>query len=220
MALRKCYLDASSGFLLKLLTGIFLVLAVITNSQAHSKNTGAGVEDHSQHASPGGEISMAEITLPDGLSMLNQFGEKVLLKEKVIGDRIVVIDFVYTNCETVCPVVSSIFSMLQKRFGEQMDKSVALVSITVDPTRDTPRRLLSYSKNFKPEAGWSWLTGDKKNVDKALNAMGAYTSNFEDHPAMVLIGDETTSSWFRYYGFPAPDLIENKVRELLDNRAG
>ena len=106
MALRKCYLDASSGFLLKLLTGIFLVLAVITNSQAHSKKIESGVEDHSQHASPGGEISMAEITLPDGLSMLNQFGEKVLLKENVIGDRIVVIDFVYTNCETVCPVVS------------------------------------------------------------------------------------------------------------------
>jgi len=162
---------------------------------------------------------MAEIDLPDGLSMQNQFGTKVDLREDVIGNKIVVIDFVYTTCTTVCPVVSSIFSMLQKRLGGRMDKDITLITITVDPTRDTPHRLLSYSKNFNPGAGWSWLTGDKKTVDKALIALGAYTPNFEDHPAMVLIGDDSKSEWFRFYGFPAPDAIESKLMELLSNRS-
>lgn len=194
------------------------------DSDAQNKMVGLSVvedDKHAQHkmAAAADKVAMAEIDLPDGLSLLNQFGNKVDLREDVIGNKIVVIDFVYTTCTTVCPVVSSIFSMLQKRLVERMDKDFALITITVDPTRDTPHRLLSYSKNFSPGAGWSWLTGDKKTVDKALSAMGAYTPNFEDHPAMVLIGDDSKSEWFRFYGFPAPDAIEAKLMELLSNRS-
>jgi protein SCO1/2 len=179
---------------------------------------GSQVQDELSAASTA-KVAMAEIDLPDGLSMLNQFGNQVDLREDVIGNKIVVIDFVYTTCTTVCPVVSTILSMVKTRLIERMDKDIALITITVDPTRDTPHRLLSYSKNFNPGAGWSWLTGDKKTVDKALSAMGAYTPNFEDHPAMVLIGDDSKSEWYRFYGFPAPDAIESKLRELLSNRS-
>lgn len=205
--------------LVRLLTITVLLLASGNQAQAHSKKIETGVEDHSKHASSNKDATLAEINLPEGLLMLNQFGDAVALKEEVIGDKVVVIDFVYTSCTTVCPVVSSILSMVQTRFPEQMGKTVELVSITVDPTRDTPQRLLSYSENFNLGAGWSWLSGDKKIVDKALNAMGAYTPNFEDHPSMVLIGDIHNSQWYRLYGFPAPDAIESKVRELLDNRS-
>jgi len=183
----------------------------------------AGEDDpHAQHktsAASAAKVAMADIDLPDDLSMLNRFGNQVDLREDVIGNKIVAINFVYTTCTTVCPVVSTIFSMVQNRLIERMNKDIALITITVDPTRDTPHRLLSYSKNFNPGAGWSWLTGDKKTVEKALSAMGAYTPNFEDHPAMVLIGDDSKSECFRFYGFPAPNAIEYKLRELLDNRS-
>jgi len=183
----------------------------------------AGEDDpHAQHktsAASAAKVAMAEIDLPDGMSMLNQFGDKVDLREEVIGNRIVAINFVYTTCTTVCPVISSIFSMVQNRLTGISDKDIALITVTVDPTRDTPHRLLSYSKSFSPGAGWSWLTGDKKTVDKVLSAMGAYTQNFEDHPAMVLIGDDSKSEWYRFYGFPAPNAIESKLRELLGNRS-
>ena len=174
---------------------------------------------HKTSAASAAKVAMADIDLPDDLSMLNQFGNQVDLREDVIGNKIVAINFVYTTCTTVCPVVSTIFSMVQNRLIERMNKDIALITITVDPTRDTPHRLMSYSKNFNPGAGWSWLTGDKKTVDKALSAMGAYTPNFEDHPAMVLIGDDSKSEWFRFYGFPAPNAIESKLRELLGNRS-
>jgi protein SCO1/2 len=197
--------------------------SVDSNAQHKMAALSAG-EDGSQvqdelSAASAAKVAMAEIDLPDGLSMLNQFGDKVDLREEVIGNRIVAINFIYTTCTTVCPVVSSIFSMVQNRLTGISDKEIALITVTVDPTRDTPHRLLSYSKSFSPGAGWSWLTGDKKTVEKALSAMGAYTPNFEDHPAMVLIGDDSKSEWYRFYGFPAPDAIESKLRELLSNRS-
>jgi len=199
----------------------FLLLFVLV-SNIHAHDNKHAVDAHAEQGaatSSGKQMALANIDLPDGLSLLNQFGDKVDLREEVIGDKIVVIDFVYTSCTTVCPVVSSILSIVQKQFGERMGKDVALISITVDSTRDTPHRLLSYSDNFNLGNGWSWLTGDKKNVDKALNAFGAFTPNFTDHPAMLLIGDESNSKWYRYFGFPSPAVIGKQVKMLLDNRA-
>jgi len=180
------------------------------------------IDPHAQHqqmAAANSQVNLAEINLPGELSMLNRFGEKVDLRADIIGDRIAVVNFVYTNCTTVCPVTSSIFSMLQTLLGEQVGREVALITITVDPARDNPHRMRGFAQNYKPGDGWSWLTGDKGAVDSALKAFGAYTPNFEDHPAMVLVGDESHEKWYRLYGFPAPDAIEARVRELLNNRS-
>ena len=181
------------------------------------------VEPHDPHAhhrqvASENTMAMANINIPDGLILQNQYGDSVKLREDVIGEKVVVIGFAYTTCTTVCPVISAIFSMVQKRLENHLGKDVTLVTITVDPTRDTPHRLLAYSKKYNADSDWIWLTGNKKDVDKALSAFGAYTSNFEDHPAMLLIGDESRSQWYRYYGFPAPADIERKVNELLSSR--
>lgn len=235
MIFRNCPDKNLATVLINTVTAVLFGFAVVTAIHAHELQpidphaqhqmaaVAAGEDDpHAAHkaaAAAAAKVAQAEIDLPDGLSMLNRFGEAVDLREDVIGDKIVVINFVYTSCTTVCPVVSSIFSMVQNRLSGIMNKDVALITVTVDPTRDTPHRLSLFAKNFNPGAGWSWLTGDKKTVDKALNAMGAYTPNFEDHPAMVLIGDDSKSEWYRFYGFPAPEAIESRVRELLNNRS-
>ena len=180
------------------------------------------IDPHAQHkmmAAVSAETTLAKVDLPTGLSLLNRFGERVDLLEDVIGDRVVAINFVYTNCTTVCPVTSSIFSMVQTGIGAQMGQDVALITITVDPTRDNPYRMRSFSKNFNPGDGWSWLSGEKASVDETLRALGAYTPNFEDHPAMVLIGDARQSKWYRLYGFSSPDAIEGRIRKLLNNRS-
>jgi protein SCO1/2 len=44
--------------------------------------------------------------------------------------------------------------------------------------------------------------------------VGAYSQNFEDHPAMVLVGDGRTGQWSRFFGFPSPDRIMEQVNAL------
>lgn len=163
------------------------------------------------------QVGMAKVTLPD-IPLLNQYGEEVNIKDDVIGGRIAVVSFAYTTCTTVCPVVSAIFSQVQDRLDGLMGEEVELVTITVDPNRDTPARLLAYSKKFDAAEGWSWLTGEKDHVTTTLTAFGAYTVNFEDHPAMIMVGDAEQNRWYRYYGFSSPDEIEGKVKELLQQR--
>jgi protein SCO1/2 len=159
----------------------------------------------------------ADIDLRDRL-LVDHNGQDVQFVSDVIGDNIVVMDFVYTTCTTICPVLSALFTQVQGKLGEQVGDDVWLVSMSVDPIRDTPQRLNAYSAKHRAGEGWVWLTGGKPAVDDVLTGLGAYTSNFEDHPSMVLIGDGRTGEWQRLFGFPNPDRIVQIVNDMLEKR--
>jgi protein SCO1/2 len=159
-----------------------------------------------------------DIDLRDQL-LIDQDGRELMFVNDVIGDNIVVMDFVYTTCTTICPVLSALFTQVQTKLGDEVVGSeVRLVSMSVDPIRDTPQRLKAYSAKHRAGEGWLWLTGPKPAVDDVLTGLGAYTSNFEDHPSMVLIGDGRTGEWKRLFGFPNPDRIVQIVNDLREQR--
>jgi len=159
----------------------------------------------------------ADVDLRDR-TLLTQDGQEVRFVSDVIGDKIVVMDFVYTTCTTVCPVLSALFTQVQGKLGDRLDDEVVLVSVTVDPVRDTPQRLKAYAQKHRSGDGWVWLTGPKTTVDDVLTGVGAYSVNFEDHPSMVLVGDGRTGEWKRLFGFPSPDRIMELVDELERSR--
>jgi protein SCO1/2 len=158
-----------------------------------------------------------DIDLRDQM-LMTQNGEDVMFVSDVIGDNIVVMDFVYTTCTTICPVLSALFSQVQTKLGDDVGDEIWLVSMSVDPIRDTPQRMKAYSAKHRAGEGWLWLTGPKPAVDDVLTGLGAYTTNFEDHPSMVLVGDGRTGEWKRLFGFPNPDRIVQIVNELREKR--
>jgi protein SCO1/2 len=159
----------------------------------------------------------ADIDLRDRL-LVDQDNQERMFVSDVIGDNIVVMDFVYTTCTTICPVLSALFTQVQGKLGDAVGDEVMLVSMSVDPVRDTPQRLKAYSAKHRAGEGWLWLTGPKGDVDDVLIGLGAYTSNFEDHPSMVLIGDGRSGEWKRLFGFPNPDRIVQLVNDLREQR--
>jgi protein SCO1/2 len=158
-----------------------------------------------------------DVSIPD-VSLLTQNGDSVNLRNDVIGDKIVVIDFVYTTCTTICPVLSAILGQVQGHLADRLGKDVILVSVTVDPLRDTPARLKAYSEKHHAGAGWLWLTGDQSSVDVVLQKLGVYTPNFADHPSTILVGDAATGEWSRFIGFPGAEKIMDKINEFSTAR--
>jgi len=72
----------------------------------------------------------------------------------------VAIDFIYTRCPLpdVCPRLSANFATVAKRLR---DKSVVLLSVTVDPDYDTPQILADYARRWGAGGlNWHFLTGD------------------------------------------------------------
>jgi len=143
--------------------------------------------------------------------LLDASGKRVRLSQEVIGGRIAVVNFIYTSCTTVCPVSSATFQQLQQKLGPRLGKDVVLVSITVDPLRDTSQRLREYAGRYEAREGWVWLTGAKPDVDSVLKGLGAYSSRFEDHPSMVMVGDARGGPWTRFFGFPSVDELLARI---------
>lgn len=173
-------------------------------------NQAAGDDPHAHHrkqAAAAAVPSPANVKLSDA-TLINRDGRRVQLVSDVLAGKIAVINFVYTTCTTVCPVTSATFAQLQREMGGRLGKDVVLVSITVDPVRDSPARLEQYAQTHDAGEHWLWLTGSKSAVDEVLRGMGAYTPNFQDHPAMVLVGDASNNRWSRFFGFPSvKDLV-------------
>jgi protein SCO1/2 len=157
------------------------------------------------------------VSLPD-TPLTDQDGRRTRFRNDALGDRIVIIDFVFTTCTTVCPVVSAVLADAQKKLGERVGSDVALVTVTVDPVRDTAARLKEYGTRLGAGPGWTWLTGAPPQVQEVLKAFGAYTLNFNDHPPLVFVGDARSGQWMRFYGFPSADQLLKAVDALTAAR--
>lgn len=186
--------------------------------------TAAGAMDHShhmqmQHEKSAMAPSKVSIALPDTV-LTDQDGHKQKFKSEAIADRLVAINFIYTSCTTVCPVQSAIFADVQKRLGDRVGKDVVMISVTVDPVRDTPPVLKRFASSYHAGPGWRFLTGSAQKVEEVLKAFDVYIANFDDHPATIVVGDPRSGEWVRYFGFPASTQIVNRLDRLQAARAG
>jgi protein SCO1 len=75
-----------------------------------------------------------------------------------------IVSFVFTRCDTICPVISMKMERIQDKTFDVRDK-VKLVSFSVDPTYDTPERLAEYGARYRanPER-WRFVTGPHDRV--------------------------------------------------------
>ena len=193
------------------------VLALAALAPAFARAHG----DHKSHAAPKEEAPRSvKVSLAD-TPLVTQDGDKVRLKSDVMAGRIVVVDFIYTTCTTICPIFTATMASVQDRLADLKGGDVRLISMTVDPLRDTPRRLKEYAgKHHARFDTWSFLTGTKGDVDAVNKAFGSYTANIDDHPPMVMVGDTASGQWTRFFGFPAASDLEARVRQLLAARKG
>lgn len=160
----------------------------------------------------------AEVNILDR-DVVDQDGQPRKFKTDVVGERVVAMNFVFTTCQAVCPAQSLIFKKLQQMLGDDLGKDVAMISVSVDPNTDIPARLKAYAQSRGAKAGWSWITGEKHNIDAILTGVGAYTKDYTNHPAMILVGDPVTGDWTRFNGFPQPELLAKRIKELQAARA-
>lgn len=142
--------------------------------------------------------------------VLDQNGKQLNFYDDLIKGKSVAINFVFTTCTAICPSLTATFRRVQQE-AKTRGIDVQLISISVDPTVDTPERLNDFAKKFKAEPGWSFITGDKAEIDSVLQALGVAVSNKNDHTPMVLIGNDIADHWTRTYGLSSPATIVNLI---------
>lgn len=119
--------------------------------------TRAGVESGVE--APAVNWPVAEFTLTD------QNGRTVT-KQDLLG-KIWIADFIFTSCAGTCPIMTKAMVELQNKLADVTD--LRLVSVSVDPTRDTPEVMAGYAKFYNADPNrWLFLTGEEAEIRKLV----------------------------------------------------
>lgn len=112
-------------------------------------------------------------------SFQNQDGKAVSLES--LKGQVWVADFIFTNCETICPPMTSHMAELQKQMEEE-NLQARIVSFSVDPENDTPEKLKKFAANYPLSfQNWDFLTGySQKEIEKfALKSFKSIVKNLK-----------------------------------------
>jgi protein SCO1 len=118
------------------------------------------------------------------IRLVNQLGDTVGLYD--IKNKIVVADFFFTRCPSICPYMTKNMSRLQRSFSHYnegrrvIDSSIVhFLSFSIDPERDSVRALKNYADHYGVNHdNWWFLTGPKKTIyDFAINEMKLTTED-------------------------------------------
>lgn len=143
--------------------------------------------------------------------VINHQGQPLSFYHDLIKGKTVAINFIFTTCNSSCPLATAVFKEVQKQIGAHQ---VQLISISVDPKTDTPARLNTFARQFNTAAGWDFITGDHAEITELLKAVDVYTPDKTLHTNMVLIGNAVTHQWIRLYGLPSADAIVTALKTV------
>lgn len=140
-------------------------------------------------------------------------GQQLRFYSDILKDKLVLINFFYTNCPTAPPGMARFFKV-QGLLGEQLGKSVLLVSISVDPERDTLEALQKYAWKYNPKKGWLFLTGNAEAMDLINRRLGNTLRLPEGHLRLFLLGNPRTGHWMKMLESAPPSSIVDGLRSL------
>jgi cytochrome oxidase Cu insertion factor (SCO1/SenC/PrrC family) len=179
--------------------------------------TGATSANGTAEPETAAKDSRVEMRIPDAV-VYDQNGKRHNFYTDLVKGRVVAINFIFTTCTTICPPLTATFRRVQQELGERAGRDIELISVSVDPTIDTPERLRDFAAKFKAGPGWTFVTGDKSEIDSLLQALGVAVSNKNDHTPMVLVGNDVTGHWTRTYGLASPKTLVQVITETADHQ--
>jgi protein SCO1/2 len=146
------------------------------------------------------------------LQLISQLGDTVRLNETFAG-KILVVNFFFTSCQTVCPIQTKNMKLMNKAFKKN-DTSIRFISITVDPLNDSVPVMRAYANRQEPNHDkWIFGTGSKEAIynyarnDLKLNLpVNDSLENDFIHPEQFVLIDKYRNIRGYYNGLDSNDI--------------
>jgi len=152
------------------------------------------------------------------LELVNQDGETVRFFDDVLKDKVVVISFVFTNCDGACPLITQKLTRVRDIMEGQIGNPIHFVSLSLDPERDTPAALKEFARTQQADhEGWVFLTGKPENLEQIIKKLGQYTPDIRSHSTIMLAGNVRSAHWMKIPPQDQPPMIAEKLRLLIED---
>lgn len=188
-------------------------------AQVKAEHQHMNMDEHHHHHAPlteGYTRVVASYQTPD-VKMVDANDKEVSLRDSLDGSGPVMLNFIFTTCTTICPVMSSTFSEVQAKLGGKRNK-IRIISISIDPEHDTPSKLNAYAKRFDAGAQWSFLTGTIENSIAVQRAFDIYRGDKMNHEPVIFMRKGADQPWVRINGFIAADDLLREYDQLTNKK--
>ena len=152
------------------------------------------------------------------VELVTQNGQKVKFYSDLLQGKVVIINSFFATCQGSCLPLNQNLAKVQEALGDRLGKDVYILSISVDPTVDTPTNLNAYAKKLHARPGWYFLTGAKENVDFALKKIGQFVDDKQDHLNIFIIGNERTGLWKKAFGLAKSEELVKVVESVINDQ--
>jgi protein SCO1/2 len=127
----------------------------------------------------------------------------------------------YTSCLDRCPLATHNLARVHALLGERIGRDLVMLSITVDPERDTPEALGRFAAAHGAGAGWQFLTGTAASLEAVRRSFGIVggsgsAADRDLHTGMLVVGHEEQGRWARIDALAPPARIADFVRRVVD----
>ena len=158
---------------------------------------------------------LSHYEMPD-VSLRNQNGERVAFSRLTAHDGPILLNFIFTSCATICPVMSATFGQTQDDLT-RINDTYRMISISIDPEYDTPRRLREYAKLHSARPNWEFLTGGFDNIFKVVRAFDAIykADNKMYHRPLTFLRRNAGADWVRLEGLLSSAELAAEYTTLL-----
>jgi cytochrome oxidase Cu insertion factor (SCO1/SenC/PrrC family) len=149
--------------------------------------------------------------------LLTQNNQPVHFFDDLLKGKVVVINFMFTTCTSICPAMTANLLKVQEYLGERVGNGVNMISITVDPTVDTPDVLKKYAEKMKVRPGWVFLTGNQADIDTVLRKVGGSVKDKNDHTTLLMVGNVATGQWMKVFAMAKPAEIADAIIKVAES---
>lgn len=155
------------------------------------------------------------------VTLLDQHGAPRRFYDDVVSGHSVVIQFMYTRCDGVCPAATQSMVAAQERLRDRLGQDLRFVSISLDSQRDTSADLADYAASHGMDESWILLTGADEDIERLRRSLGAYDpdpivdQDRANHSASLVIGNDVRDCWTMVSGLGPAAAIERSVRRIL-----
>ncbi len=203
---------------------IFLGLLVFlfvdaAKADEHASMLGMEPVEHSAHQHPAQtavetSVRRSEVrySLPD-VNVTRMDGTAMSLTAALSSGSPVILNFIFTTCTAVCPMLTATFEQFQRELGDEQH-SVSMISISIDPEHDTPAKLREYAQKYHAGTQWRFYTGELNNILTVQKAFDVYRGNKMSHIPVMLLRKAPDAPWVRLDGFASAQDLISEYKQL------